>query len=142
MIKSITMLTVFLGATPFFHGSRFKAPLSLGFLILAAANVLLILCPAQNFLILILSTILDALALAFIKPWVDTLVFKAVEDEDRAGIMAVINLLTVLLSTPFGWLGGQLASMNPAYPFIMVILISLGAMGLILSIRRIDTEEY
>ncbi len=141
LVKSITMLTVFLGATPFFHGSRFKAPLSMGFIVLATANVLLILCPARNFPILILSTVLDALALAFIKPWTDTLVYKAVEDEDRAGIMAVINLLVVLLSTPFGWLGGLLSGLNPAYPFLMVIVIALAATILILSIHRIETED-
>ncbi len=140
LIKSVTMLAVFLGATPFFHGNRFKTPLSLGFLVLAAANVLLILCPPNNYAVLIASTVLDALALAFIRPWMDTLTYKAVEDEDRAGIVAVMNLLTVILTTPFGWLGGVLAGRNPAYPFILVIALALAAMAIVLSIHRIDQD--
>jgi len=140
LIKSITMLTIFLGATPLFHGSRFKVPLALGFLVLAVANVILIASPVNNYAFLIISTILDALALAFIKPWMDTLIFKAVEDADRAGIVAVINLLTVILSTPFGWLGGILADKNPAYPFFLVIALALGAMIIVLSIHRIDQD--
>lgn len=140
LIKSVTMLSVFILATPFFHGNRFKAPLTLGFVVLALANLLLILCPYQSFPVLIMSTILDALALAFVRPWMDTLLFNAVENEDRAGIMAVINLLIVVLSTPFGWLGGVLSHTNPAYPFFLVIALTLAAAVLVLSIHRIDPE--
>jgi hypothetical protein len=52
--------------------------------------------------------------------------------QERARIMGLLFVLVILLTTPFGWIGGQLSEINRVLPF--VLLVGLFIAGIVLTV--------
>jgi VIT1/CCC1 family predicted Fe2+/Mn2+ transporter len=59
-------------------------------------------------------------------------VVLVVDPRERARIMGLLFVLVILLTTPFGWIGGQLSEINRILPF--VLLVGLFLIGIALTI--------
>jgi len=127
MIRSLVMLAMFFLITPRINKNRFHLPMIVGFSGLIVSQCLLIFMPSQNYLLLILSVMIDAASLALVNPLVDSLVFFTVDPQERARINAILYVVVFIFTSPFGWIAGSLSGTNKIFPFVLnLILYSIG----------------
>lgn len=144
-IRSMAMLAFFFLIMPKISSMRFKRPMLTGFLGLIASQTLLISMPEKNFVLLLFTILIDAWSVAMINPFLGSLITVNVDPQERARIMAIISAVVITLTSPFGWIAGQLSETNRALPFVLNIAVF--AAGLILVpvaarvVKRASEEE-
>jgi MFS family permease len=131
-LRSMVMLAFFFIILPRIGHLHFKRPMILGFFTFIIGQVILVLVPEKNLALLIVSAALDAFSVAIVSPQVDKLSIVTVDPEERARIMSLLFTGTLIISSPFGWIAGNLSSINKAYPFYLNI--GFYAIGLVLTI--------
>lgn len=127
-VRSAIILTFFFLVMPRINRQHFKFPLVIGFLGYIASQLILVTAPAQNYVLLILSVLLEACSYATVSPLVDRLTVVTIEPKERARILSIIFVVVILLSSPFGWIAGTLSAINKSLPFFLNIgLFVMGA---------------
>jgi MFS family permease len=135
--RSATMLLFFFLAMPRIREMRFRNPMLIGFAGFALSQLLLITIPAQNYALLLVSTLLEACAIATLGTQVDRMAVVTVEAKERARIMAFVYVIVILFTTPFGWIAGSLSEINRDLPFILnLVLFAIGAVLTFLAARQ------
>jgi DHA1 family tetracycline resistance protein-like MFS transporter len=127
--RSVAMLAFYFLIMPRISSQRFKMPLVTGFLGLIASQTLLISMPEKNYLLLLFTTLIDAWSVALINPFLGSMMVVNVDPQERARIMAIISVVVISLTSPFGWIAGRLSEANRALPFVLnIALFSVGFM--------------
>jgi MFS family permease len=125
--KSFVMLGFFFLVIPWLKTIPFKKPLMLGFLGFALGQLILVLVPHLNYWLLLVSVLFEAFGLAAATTLVDRLVIVTIDAKERARIQSILYVAVILITTPFGWIAGQLSSVERAYPFVMnMVLLVVG----------------
>jgi MFS family permease len=128
--RSAVLLVLYFLIVPRISSRHFKRPLLMGFIGLIASQMLLISMPEKNYLLLFFTILIDACSFALINPLMGSMITLNVDPQERARIMAIIGVVVISLTSPFGWIAGRLSEVNRALPFMMNIV--LYAIGLIL----------
>ena len=124
--NSVVMLITLLFVTPVLARYTRRWPISMGLWIhILAALTLLLSPPTGNYLLLIAAAILIALGASIASPRIDTLVANAIENDDRSVANAITNVILLLLTAPFGVIGGVLAGIDVRLPFLLIVAIFL-----------------
>jgi MFS family permease len=118
---------------------HFKRPMLIGFAVYTASQLLLVIVPEKNYLLLLASTFLEACGYALLNPFLDRMLAVTVDPQERARIMAIIFVVVMLITSPFGWIAGELSSINRNLPFILNI--GLYVIGGILTWRAARFSE-
>ena len=139
-LRSIIMLVLFFALIPRIRTSHFRRPLLAGFFICAVSQLLLISAPEKGYFIVILSTVLEAFALALINPLADSLVAISVDPKERARVMSIVYVTVIAVTSPFGWLAGILSEIHRILPFLMNI--ALFGIGCILAYLSGKVTRY
>ena len=127
-VKSGVMLFFFFVVMPRINKLHFKLPLTIGFLGFVVSNVILITAPDLSYVFLIVSVFLEACCLAAVNPLVDQMVVLTIDPKERARIQSIMYVCIILISSPFGWIAGNLSSINKSLPFVLNIgLFIIGA---------------
>ena len=127
-VKSGVMLFFFFAVMPRINKLHFKLPLTIGFLGFVVSNVILITAPDLSYVFLIVSVFLEACCLAAVNPLVDQMVVLTIDPKERARIQSIMYVCIILISSPFGWIAGNLSSINKSLPFVLNIgLFMIGA---------------
>ncbi len=129
--KSTVMLLFFFLVMPRLRHSATYKPMIVGFLGLVLSNVILISVPARSYVWLVIATVLEACSVPLASTLLDTLIVVNVNAEERARIMAILYMLVILATSPFGWIAGQMSGINRSLPF--VLNIGLFAVGVVLT---------
>jgi len=59
----------------------------------------------------------------------DKLVIVTVDPKERARIMAILAVIVIVFTSPFGWIAGQLSEIDRNLPFILnIFLFSLAGL--------------
>ena len=127
--RSVTMLLFFFLAMP-----RLKRMASLsnvgesammiaGFGIFVVSQAILVIAPVGNPWVLYAVSILEGCALPLTTTMLGKLTVVTVDPKERARVMAWLNAIVLLVATPFGWLAGQLSTLNRRYPFVLVVAL-------------------
>ena len=125
-VIAITMLAVLLLVTPMLSRITRRWPISMGLWLHIGATAVLLLSPTgQNYPLLILCAILIALGTSVATPRIDSLVANTIRNEDRSVVNALTSVILLLLSTPFGYIGGVLSGIDPRLPFLLTGTIFL-----------------
>lgn len=135
-IKSGIMLAFYFLVVPRLNHLKFKRPFIAGFAMLIASNALLALSPAGSYAMVALSTFFEACAFALIGPFKETLLVDAIEPQDRAGIVGLFNLTTIILASPFGWIAGLLSERGRMLPFYLLTVFSIAGLALVFTTAR------
>ncbi|HOU13355.1 MAG TPA: MFS transporter [Anaerolineae bacterium] len=115
---------------------HFRLPLWVGFAAYFAGQALLVFMPPQAVLLLVLSVVLEGVAAALINPMTESLLAVAMETHERARISAMVYVILLVLTSPFGWIAGQLSALNRSLPFALNMgLVVIGA-GLVWLVSR------
>jgi DHA1 family tetracycline resistance protein-like MFS transporter len=125
--RSVAMLVFYFFIMPRISSLRFKRPLATGFLGLIASQTLLISMPEKSYLLLLFTTLIDAWSVALINPFLGSMMAVNVDPQERARIMAIISVVVISLTSPFGWIAGRLSEANRVLPFVLnIVLFGIG----------------
>ena len=122
-IKSAVMLFFFFFVMPRINKMHFKLPLAIGFLGFIASQLILITAPEQNYPFLVISVFLEALCFAAVYPLVDKMVVLTIDARERARIQSILAVGIILVTSPFGWIAGNLSELNKILPFVLNIAL-------------------
>ncbi len=108
---------------------RFRLPLWTGFIAFFISQLLLVIMAPRAIPLLVLSVVLEAVALALVNPMTESLLALSLETKERARISAMVYVALIVMISPFGWIAGQLSAIDRALPFTLnMALFALGAL--------------
>jgi MFS family permease len=120
--RSVIMLIFFFVAMPVIREMHFKRPMLFGFAGYILSLVILVNIPEKNYFLLLISTLLEASSYATVSPQVDRMIAVSLDAKERARIMAIIYMIVIVFTTPFGWIAGELSQINRVLPFLVNIV--------------------
>ena len=125
------------------HLGRFKPQhlMSVGIVLYIAGHILLLAAPPQNFIWLGAYALMDAWAGALFLPRLDNLIFSSIDATERARCRALINVIVLAITSPFGLLAGYLSDMDRRLPFILNILLFIGMIYFVLVKQRGESSS-
>ncbi len=137
MVRSLVTTLCFFVLGPRLTNLRhFRLPLWVGFAAYFAGQTLLVFMPPQATLLLILSVILEGVAAALLNPMTESLLAVAMETHERARISAMVYVILIVLTSPFGWIAGQLSALNRSLPFALNMALAVIGAGLVWLVSR------
>lgn len=127
--SSIIKLLIFFLLMPRLRLANVYRPMFLGFVGALISQVILIAIPAGDFGLLALATVVEACTLPMATALLDKLVVLVVDAQERARIMAIIYVIMILVTSPFGWIAGQMSQAERILPFVLnIALYGLGGL--------------
>jgi hypothetical protein len=103
--------------------------MAFGFAGLLLSQVILITLPVHNYALLLLATLVEACSLPVATALLDKLLVLIVNPKERARIMAIVYVIVILWTSPFGWIAGQMSQVNRTLPFVLnIVLYGLGGL--------------
>jgi Na+/melibiose symporter-like transporter len=140
--RSMVMLVCFFWLTPRLTALHFRPPMALGFAGFLASQILLVIMPEKSYLLLMVSTALEAFSTAMVNPLLDSLLVITMDAKERARLTAIVYVVLILFTSPFGWIAGQLSAVNRILPFIFNIgLFAIGGLLVWVSNRLVNTDQ-
>lgn len=140
MARSVLSIILFFTIITHINQRRLKWPLYGGFISSLIGCVLLISIKntgVLGYVILAGSLLFEALGGAVLSTLRESLVAIHVDPAERSGIMALLQTTVMLVSVPFGYIGGLLSDISRALPFILsIMLLMLGMLATALFYRR------
>lgn len=127
--RSVTMLLFFFTIMPRLGTKDTRKLMAVGFLGLTASQVVLLLTPVGNAWLLLLSTLVEACSIPLASTLLEKLIVLTVDAKERARIMGLLTVLVIIVTSPFGWIAGQLSGVNRSWPFILnIVLFAMGGL--------------
>lgn len=124
-LLTILLLTVVMPRIP--KGAE-RLGLLVGFVACLVGATAFLFLGSQMLWVVLLVQGLSAAALILVVTYRDSVFMNTVEESKRAELYGLVNMLSMLLSIPTGWLAGWLYSVDLLAPFLaLVVLFVLGA---------------
>lgn len=139
-LKSVIMFLFFILVTPRISSMHFRRPLLTGFGSFLLSQLILVTAPVAGYLSLIVSIALEACAFALIYPFMDSLAVITIDRRERARILSIINVIIVVMTSPFGWFAGTLSEINQRLPFITNMVFLATGIVLIYQARKLHNQ--
>jgi MFS family permease len=134
--RSVVMLFFYFFVMPKIKEMNFRNPMLIGVVGFIISQVMLITIPQRSYVLLGVSTLMDALSLSTVSILIDRMVAVTVEAKERARILAIIYVAVLSFTSPFGWIAGLLSEINRNLPFMLnMVMISLGGILVFLAAR-------
>jgi hypothetical protein len=128
--RSVTMLLFFFLVMPRLRSMDMGRPMVLAFVGLLFSQVILVSVPPRDYVLLLVSVILEACSFAAASTLLEKLMVLAVDAKERARIMAILYVIVIVFASPFGWIAGQMSEINRSLPFALTIVL-FGTGGLL-----------
>lgn len=145
MARSILSIFLFFTVITHIKQNKLKWPLFGGFFSAILSCILLISVTdtgVWGYVILSVSLIFDALGGAVLATLRESLVAIHVDPAERSGIMALLQTTVMLVSVPFGYIGGLLSDISRVLPFVLSIsLLLLGILATGIFYRRTTSKQ-
>ena len=128
MARSILSIVLFFTVISHIKQTKLKWPLYGGFFSSMVSCILLISITNTSmwgYIVLSISLIFEALGFAVLNTLRESLVAINVDPVERSGIMALLQTTVMLVSVPFGYIGGLLSDISRTLPFVMSIALLL-----------------
>jgi len=133
MAKSILSIVLFFTVIAHINQSRLKWPLYGGFVCSIVSCLLLISIKNTDiwgYVVLSFSLLFEALGGAILYTLRESLVAIYADPDDRSNVLALLQTTVMLVSVPFGYIGGFLSDISRALPFVLsIILLLLGMLA-------------
>ncbi|MFC0470658.1 MFS transporter [Halalkalibacter kiskunsagensis] len=140
-ISSVCMLILLLVVIPRFRQELHLHYMIIGFGLSIIALLLLITAQQGNIIVVIASTILLAAGLLLSNPYLETAVANAIEDDNRANMFSILQVIVLLFISPAGIIGGVTYKVDPKIPFILMMCALLISIVLMYSITRKTMQQ-
>jgi MFS family permease len=140
MARSMLAIVLFFTVISHIKQTKLKWPLYGGFFSSIVGCILLISIKDNGmwtYVILAVSLIFEALGVAVLNTLRESLVAIHADPTERSGILALLQTTVMLVSVPFGYIGGLLSDISRILPFVMSItLLLLGILATSLFYRQ------
>ncbi|MBR5560492.1 MAG: MFS transporter [Clostridia bacterium] len=142
-LKSLVTLLCVLFLMPRIAKYPTKYPMIAGFGVHIISMALLFFAPAGStgVFMLLISTLLEAVALSVLSPMTGSLVFIHAAEEERARVCGLIYGTISLLTAVFPSLIGQMAEVSLRLPFAVCMGLFVFAASLVIPLSRIKMHE-
>jgi len=117
------MLISFFLITPRIQGMKFKKPMMIAFAGYVAAQTLLVNVPDKSYILLMVDVIIEACCFAILGTQVDRMLVVSTDAKERARVFAILFVIMLGITSPFGWIGGRLSEINRIFPFLINICL-------------------
>lgn len=124
--RSALMLLFFFIIQPRMKEMPFKIPMLGGFACYLLAYILLVNLPEKSYGLLMVSVLLEACGMTTVGPLLDKMVVVTVDAKERARILSILYVTVIVLTSPFGWIAGQLSSIDRILPFVLSMVLFVG----------------
>jgi DHA1 family tetracycline resistance protein-like MFS transporter len=140
--RSVIMLIFYFVVMPHLRYMDVRKPMLWGLIGLIVSQVLLITVSTGDYLLLIVSTVIEAFSTPAATTLLDKLAVTTVEPKERARIMAIMYVVVIVCTSPFGWIAGLLSQANRSLPFILnIVLFAVGGILVFVATRYIKSED-
>ncbi len=137
MLRSIIIAVCFFLLGPRLTNMRhFRLPLWAGFAGFFVSQALLVFMPPQTIPLLMISVALEGVGAALLNPMLESLLAMALESHERARLSAMVYVVLILVTLPFGWIAGQLSAIDRSLPFALNMSLFVIGAGLVWLIGR------
>lgn len=140
MARSILAIILFFSVISHIKQTKLKWPLYGGFFCSIIGCILLISITnagVWGYVVLSLSLIFEALGGAVLNTLRESVVAIHVDPVERSNILALLQTTVMLVSVPFGYIGGLLSNISRILPFVLsVILLLLGILATAVFYRK------
>lgn len=140
MLKSVLAIFLFFTVIAHINQSKLKLPLYGGFISAIIGYLLLISIDntgVWGYVILSASLLFEALGISVLHTLRESLVAIHVDPAERSGIMAILQTIVMLVSVPFGYIGGVLSDISRILPFVLSIgILLLGILATAMYYRK------
>lgn len=142
-LKSLVTLMCVLFLIPRISAMPTKYPMITGFGMHILSMALLCFAPrgSAGVVMLLLSTLLEAVALSVLSPMTGSLVFVNAAEEERARVCGLIYGTISLLTAVFPSLIGQMAERSLRLPFVVCICLFAFAAVLVIPLSRLPAHK-
>ncbi|GAE34327.1 MFS transporter [Halalkalibacter akibai] len=135
--SSICMLVLLFIVIPRIKEDRHQHFMIIGFVLSIIALIILVLTEQGNITAVLICTILLAAGLLLSNPYLETAVANVIEDDNRANMFSILQVIVLLFISPAGIIGGITYKIDPKIPFLLMAVALFFCIGIILaSIRR------
>jgi MFS family permease len=125
--RSITMLIFYFAVMPKLRTIDARKPMVFGFGGMILSWLILVIIPPQSYYLLLISVIIEGCSIPAVSTLLDKLIAISVEPKERARIMAILYVVVLTCTTPFGWIAGQASQINRSLPFVInIVLLCIG----------------
>ena len=135
VFRSLVAIAFLVFVAPFLTGGALKLPILTGFLCYFIGQIILILSPvdgAVKYIMLFTALIFDGFGLGSLMMLARTLVALNVNPQERARVQAILHMIVMTVTSPFGWIAGILSGFSRNFPF--VLNLCLLAFGFIITV--------
>lgn len=140
-VRSLAMLVLYLTVVPRLDLRNFRKPMVIAMGTFALISLALFLLPGGPHVLAVvfLGAAMDGAAVAIVYPLIPALKMQVLEREERARMLGLLTMLSVLLSSVLAPLAGLLSQIDRALPMLLqcamaltalVVTIKLDALGL------------
>jgi len=140
IVRSSVTILFFLLVVPRLTGRRLKSPLLVGFASLFIGQVILILTPVDGpltYVMLCVSLLFDGFGGTFLFMLAKSLVDLYVNAKERARVQAILNMIILAATSPFGWIGGILSGISRDLPFVLnLVVLTAGFFTVLIYYRK------
>ncbi len=130
-VKTLLMLGCYFWIVPRLDLRRFRNPVLLGLALFLAQEILMLVMPAGAYPIILLTVVMEALALSLLNPLTTSLQMVNIDREERARMLGFFFALCMLVTSPLSTVAGALAEIDRALPFALNLLVT--AAGLVIT---------
>jgi hypothetical protein len=139
--RSVMLLLVFFLVMPRLRRVHVSEPILIGFMGLFVSQAILVATPNGGYLALLISTLLEALSFPAAGALMDKLIAMVVPAKERARTMAILYTIVLVGTSPFGWIAGQISTIDRTLPFILsLVLYGLGGLLAYLMTRQVKED--
>jgi MFS family permease len=140
--RSSLMLLFFFVVMPRLRSLRFRTPMLVGYALFILGQLLLINVPEKSYALLLVSVLLETCAVPLTGTFLEKMVVITVDPAERARILAILYVIVIIFTSPFGWIAGQLSELDRIFPFVLNLgILGVGACLVFLASRVAKEEE-
>lgn len=117
-----------------------RSVLSIGLVLYAFAFACPLIFQGLSWTGAILYIFFEAIANAFVIPRKESLLFLYVDKKERSRVYAMLHVIALAITSPFGALMGAMSDQNRLLPFLFAIVVSLGC-SILLFFSKAHTQS-
>ena len=124
-LRTLVMLLCYLVLVPRLDLRTFRKPMITALGLIALVDTMLFFLTRGIYPLIIAGVLLEALALSTLQPLISTLNMQAMDRQERARMLGLATMMSLLVSSPFGTIAGALAKMDRSLPMLLNIALAL-----------------
>ncbi|MEG2701579.1 MAG: MFS transporter [Clostridia bacterium] len=140
-IKTLLMLACYFVIVPRLDIRSFNHPIVLSLLLLVGQQLLMLFMPVGAYGLVLLSAVLEAVALSMLSPMTTSLQMLNIEREERARMLGFFYAMCMLVTSPLSTVAGMLAEINRTWPFVLNLVLTLMAVWITMKLWKLGLPE-